>query len=210
MDAAWWSIVTRRPEGVGGGSIERERVGIAPKFDVVWRLRLLGFFLGLGSGGLTKAAGDAGAEACTNGSSDPSFSASPFAFLGFLGSGDVIGRSNESPIMGLSDMVRSSREWIPKPVEEKDDKGSITTGDSGDELGDGSVRAEESAVEMVEVGDESVDSDACVDVLSRCLCCASGEVTALSPPRCERPLGAISDFWGDSAKVLSMSGALQV
>jgi hypothetical protein len=38
------------------------------KLDVVWRLRLLGFLLGFGRGGLTKAAGDAGAEICSDGS----------------------------------------------------------------------------------------------------------------------------------------------
>jgi hypothetical protein len=41
------------------------------------------------------------------------------------------------------------------------------TGDSGDELGDGSDIVEESMVDIVVVGDESVESDACVDVLSR-------------------------------------------
>jgi hypothetical protein len=74
--------------------------------------------------------------------------------------------------MGFSDIVRSSNEWMPKrpdAIDENDDSGKIVTGDSGEELGDGSVNAEESAVDIVVVGDESVDSDACVDVLSRCL-----------------------------------------
>lgn len=43
-------------------------------------------------------------------------------------------------------------------------------GDSGEELGDGSESDDESTVEIVVVGDESVESDACVDVLSRCWC----------------------------------------
>jgi len=43
-------------------------------------------------------------------------------------------------------------------------------GDSGEELGDGSDNEEESTVEIVVVGDESVESDACVDVLSVCWC----------------------------------------
>lgn len=46
----------------------------------------------------------------------------------------------------------------------------MVTGDSGEEDGEGSVNEDESAVEIVVVGDESVDSDACVDVESRCLC----------------------------------------
>jgi hypothetical protein len=41
-------------------------------------------------------------------------------------------------------------------------------GDSGDELGDGSDNEEESTVEIVVVGEESVESEVCVDVLSRC------------------------------------------
>lgn len=44
-------------------------------------------------------------------------------------------------------------------------------GDSGEELGDGSVREDESTVDIVVVGDESVESEACVDVLSLCWCC---------------------------------------
>jgi hypothetical protein len=41
-------------------------------------------------------------------------------------------------------------------------------GDSGDELGEGSDSEEESTVDMVVVGDESVESEVCVEVLSRC------------------------------------------
>ena len=70
-----------------------------------------------------------------------------------------------------SDIVRSSKEWIPNVVAEKDESGIIVTGDSGDDEGEGSVSEEESAVEMVVVGEESVDSEHCVDVESRCLCC---------------------------------------
>ena len=222
VDAAWCSIVTRSPAGVGGGSNEREGSAFVLKFDDVCRLRLLGFFLGFGSGGLTKAAGDAGADTCTSGSSEPSFNARPFAFRGFRGEGEVMGRSKESRIIGLSDMVRSSREWIPKPFDEKEDRGSMMTGDSGDELGDGSVRADESAVEIVVVGDESVDSEACVDVLSRCLCCSSGSGAGLAVAllssslgdcgdAAASPMAATSDCCGESTKALwSMLGALQL
>lgn len=94
------------------------------------------------------------------------------AFRGFLGEGDVSGLSKDSDCCsdGDSDMVKSSNEWMPNLVDEKEDSGMMVTGDSGDELGEGSVREDESAVDMVVVGDESVDSDAWVDVLSRCLC----------------------------------------
>ncbi len=47
----------------------------------------------------------------------------------------------------------------------------IETADSGDELGDGSVMDDESIVDMVVVGEESVESELIVDVLSRCCCC---------------------------------------
>jgi hypothetical protein len=40
-------------------------------------------------------------------------------------------------------------------------------GDSGEELGEGSDNEEESTVDVVVVGDESVESDVCVHVLSR-------------------------------------------
>lgn len=106
-------------------------------------------------------------------------------------------------------MVRSCREWIPKLVDEKEDKGNIVTGDSGDELGDGSVRADESAVEMVVVGDESVDSDACVDVLSRCLWCRRC-VGLLSSSCGESVMLATSDSLGDSTCLFSMIGTLQL
>ena len=44
----------------------------------------------------------------------------------------------------------------------------MVIGDSGEELGEGSDNEDESTVEIVVVGDESVESDACVDVLARC------------------------------------------
>ena len=67
-------------------------------------------------------------------------------------------------------MVKSSKEWIPNVVAEKEESGTIVTGDSGEDEGEGSVNEDESAVEMVVVGEESVDSEHCVDVESRCLC----------------------------------------
>jgi hypothetical protein len=44
----------------------------------------------------------------------------------------------------------------------------LRAGDSGEAPGEGSVIEEESRVDTVVVGDESEDSDADVDMLSRC------------------------------------------
>ena len=44
-------------------------------------------------------------------------------------------------------------------IDLKGDRGSVEFGDSGDELGDGSVMDGESKVEIVVVGDESVESE---------------------------------------------------
>jgi hypothetical protein len=60
--------------------------------------------------------------------------------------------------------------WAPKDVPENEDRGTIVIGDSGDEPGEGSERLDESAVDIVVVGEESVDSDACEEVEYRCLC----------------------------------------
>jgi len=60
----------------------------------VCKLNILGFFLAFGIAGFTKD-GDDGADNWEGGLSKPdvNLSASPFAFLGFLGDGEVIGRS---------------------------------------------------------------------------------------------------------------------
>lgn len=50
----------------------------------------------------------------------------------------------------------------------KDEDDCLVTGDSGDGPGEGSVMLEESIVDIVVVGEESVESDAEVEVLSRC------------------------------------------
>lgn len=77
---------------------------------------------------------------------------------------DVSRRGLLSPILGLW------KESIPNVDLENEDNGTNVTGDSGEELGDGSDNDAESTVDIVVVGDESVESDACVDVLSRCWC----------------------------------------
>ena len=57
----------------------------------------------------------------------------------------------------------------PNEVAGKEFRGTRLTGESGDEDGEGSDNDEESVHETVVVGDESADSEFCVDVLSWCL-----------------------------------------
>ena len=61
---------------------------------------------------------------------------------------------------------RSSADEIPHLLEEKDERGSIEIGDSGDEPGDVSAMEDESTVEIVVVGDESAEAEVEVEVLS--------------------------------------------
>ena len=58
---------------------------------------------------------------------------------------------------------------LPKLVAGKLLSGMRFIGESGEDEGDASDRGEESVVESVVVGDESADSEVCVDVLSWCL-----------------------------------------
>ena len=88
-------------------------------------------------------------------------------FLGFLGCGEVIGRSSFSGgrMGSRSATFRLLKASMPNDAPGKEDRGISVMGDSGEELGEGSERDDESMVEMVVVGEESVESDACVDVL---------------------------------------------
>lgn len=173
----------RLKPGVGGTSIVRRgNASGRPGEAHVCRVNRLGFLRGFGGIGLTKPVATGGGENIVGSGLrslvvvviDARFSANPLAFLGFRGDGDVMGRSNAKGLRGSeglpSDILRSSRNRTPNDVGVKDERGIIVIGDSGDEEGDGSVNADESAVEMVVVGDESVDSDVCVDVESRCWC----------------------------------------
>lgn len=54
----------------------------------------------------------------------------------------------------------------PKEVPGKALRGTRFTGESGEDEGEGSESEEESVHETVVVGDESADSDACMDALS--------------------------------------------
>lgn len=88
----------------------------------------------------------------------------------FLGEGEVIGRSTVmgGGLVSISPIFRFWKESRPNEDPVNEDNGTIVIGDSGDELGDGSDSEDESIVDTVVVGEESVESDACVEVLSRC------------------------------------------
>lgn len=60
-------------------------------------------------------------------------------------------------------------ERLPKLVAGKLLSGMRFMGESGEEEGDASERGEESVVDSVVVGEESADSEVCVEVLSWCL-----------------------------------------
>ena len=99
----------------------------------------------------------------------------PFMFRGFRAEGEVIGRSNigAGSLLLLLSMVRVFEvDAVGKPPPNvgpgKDDSGIRLIGESGDEEGEGSDRDDVSVVSVV-VGDESADSEFCVEVLSWCL-----------------------------------------
>jgi hypothetical protein len=133
----------------------------------VLRLRILGFLLAFEGGGLIKE-GEDGSEVNVS-RVGRRLSARLLGFLGFLGEGEVIGRSTVS-CGGLSNspIFRLWKESNPNDDPVNDDSGMRVIGDSGDELGDGSDNEDESTVDIVVVGEESVESEACVEVLSRC------------------------------------------
>jgi hypothetical protein len=77
--------------------------------------------------------------------------------VGLCSSKKVVGEGSNEPLSALRDLKSATN----------DGGGAFEMGDSGDGPGEGSVTEDESMVEMVVVGDESDDSDATVDVLSR-------------------------------------------
>lgn len=104
-----------------------------------------------------------------------------FRFLGFFAG--VVGLCNSKKVFG---------DESPEPLSVLRDRKSATnevlvglgSGDSGDGPGEGSVTEAESMVEMVVVGELSVDSDASVDVLSRWAWkAANAGFEAPAPPR---------------------------
>lgn len=93
----------------------------------------------------------------------------------------------------LSGMVRVFRGGrAPKDVAGKDDKGMRLMGESGEEDGEGSDKEDESVMDRVVVGDDSADSEACVDVLSWCLWWIESE-GIVAGRRCCEGMGFPSD-----------------
>jgi hypothetical protein len=96
---------------------------------------------------------------------------SPFMFRSLLGDGEVMGRSRVGASGTFKVIMAGGCRLKLGPA--KLLRGTMLIGESGDDDGDGSDSGEESVVDMVVVGDESADSDICVDVLSWCLCVGS-------------------------------------
>ena len=87
-----------------------------------------------------------------------------FRFLGFFAG--VVGRCSSKKVLGeLSAELFSDLRDLKSDTNE--DGATLAIGDSGEGPGEGSVTDEESMVDMVVVGDESDDSEAKVEVLSR-------------------------------------------
>jgi hypothetical protein len=120
----------------------------------------------------------------------------PFMLRDLRGEGEVIGRSNMGALGALRDSA--SGDWKTKLGVTKLLRGTRLIGESGDEDGDGSDSGEESVVDMVVVGDESADSDICVDVLSWCRW----------PGSDESPVGCSWWWWVGFARVCSLEGSM--
>lgn len=85
-------------------------------------------------------------------------------FLGFLAG--VVGRCNSKKVLGelSAELFSDLRD---RKSDTNDEGATLAMGDSGEGPGEGSVTDEESMVDIVVVGEESEDSEAKVDVLSR-------------------------------------------
>lgn len=139
----------------------------ARSLEFVFRLRLLGFLFMAGIFGLMND-GEEGSDGCDEEAAEAAKGGCierPFMFLR-LGAGDVIGRISRGP---GSETVRLAIDGMaPKLVPGNALRGTKLTGESGDEEGEGSESDEESVHDTVVVGDESADSDACVDDAPSC------------------------------------------
>lgn len=133
----------------------------------VFKLSILGFFLAFNGGGLIKE-GEDGSDVNSS-ILGRRLRARLLGFF-FLGEGEVIGRSTVigGGLVSISPIFKFWKESRPNEDPVNEDNGTSVTGDSGDELGDGSESEDESTVDTVVVGEESVESDAWVEVLSRC------------------------------------------
>lgn len=110
----------------------------------------------------------------------------PFMFRARRGEGEVIGRCRRGGPgkLRLFERVAVLLERLPKVVAGKLLRGMRLTGESGDEDGEGSEREAESVVDSVVVGEESVDSDIWVEVLSWCLWVGSVGIMAVRKGCC--------------------------
>lgn len=149
-------------EGDGGTSRLDER-RLRP-VEPVFRLSWLGFRLIAGMTGLMKD-GDEGSDERFEEEWWPPRGGCmerPFMFRAFLGEGEVTGRDRLESLTVRAFIVLESP---PKLVAGKEVRGIRFTGESGDDEGEGSENDPLSVVKVV-VGDESVDSEFCVEVLS--------------------------------------------
>lgn len=89
------------------------------------------------------------------------------------GAGEVIGRINCGMCSKTDSPAIDGR--APNVVPGNAFRGTRLTGESGDDDGEGSESEDESVQDTVVVGDESADSEACVDALSRCCWFAARE-----------------------------------
>ena len=135
----------------------------------MFKLSKLGFLLFLSGGGLIND-GDEGSEPWNVSAPVLRLSARLFKFLVLRGPGDVMGLSSLScnRMGGASAIFKFWKLSKPKDDPENEERGRSVMGDSGEELGEGSDNEDESTVDIVVVGEESVESDACVEVLSWC------------------------------------------
>lgn len=131
--------------------------------ESVLRLSWLGFLFIAGILGLMKE-GDEGSETKLDDRelANGGWIDNPFMFL-LRGDGDVMGLSRLPKSFTVRLFIVDGRP--PKLVAGKEFRGIRLTGESGEDDGDGSESEEVSVVNVV-VGDESADSEFCVDVLS--------------------------------------------
>lgn len=131
----------------------------------------------------------------------------PFMFLGRRGAGDVIGRIRRCAGSETDRLAMEGRP--PKEVPGKTFRGTRFTGESGDEEGDGSEREDESVHDTVVVGEESADSDACMEALSWCWrvgAIAGGcKADDGSDESCGPHVGSMSIIFGSTTVTVSWS-----
>lgn len=153
--------------GATVGEVGTSRVARVTRSDeFVFRLSWLGFLFMAGILGLMNEGEDGSETRELDIELKGGWIERPFMFLGRLGAGDVIGRSVLAVSATVSEAIEAKP---PKDMPGNEDNGGRFTGESGDEDGEGSDSEEESVQDRVVVGDDSADSEFCVEVLSLCL-----------------------------------------